>query len=222
MSTINPADKTGLRLVARADLPTRFGDFQVLSFENDWDRKEHLAIVRGDLAGASDVPTRLHSECMTGDALGSLRCDCRDQLEGALRRLGGMRRGLLLYLRQEGRGIGLANKIRAYELQDQGMDTVDANLALGFEDDERDYEVAAAIVRELGIESVQLMTNNPAKIDALRDSGVAVSGRLPHHMPANDHNRDYLRTKADRSGHFADPTRRDDDHVEPALAPLAS
>jgi GTP cyclohydrolase II len=193
-----------VRVVAVADLPSRFGNFQVVAFWNNRDEKEHLAIVHGDILGAEDVVTRLHSECLTGDALGSLRCDCRDQLEEALRRLSESDRGLLLYLRQEGRGIGLTNKIRAYELQDRGMDTVEANRALGFRDDERDYAIAAHMIHSLTVGSVRLMTNNPEKIEQLAQHGVRVSGRLSHVIPPNDHNRFYLETKAARSGHWID------------------
>jgi GTP cyclohydrolase II len=193
-----------VRVVAVADLPSRFGDFRIVAFWNNRDAKEHIAIVRGNILGAEDVPTRLHSECLTGDAIGSLRCDCRDQLEGALRRIGRLDRGLVLYLRQEGRGIGLINKIRAYALQDQGLDTVEANLALGFRDDERDYAIAAHMLHSLDLRSVSLMTNNPRKIQQLTQHGVRVSGRLPHVIPPNDHNRFYLETKANRSGHWID------------------
>jgi GTP cyclohydrolase II len=147
---------------------------------------------------------RLHSECLTGDAIGSLRCDCRDQLEAALRTIGQMERGMVLYLRQEGRGIGLINKIRAYSLQDDGLDTVEANLALGFRDDERDYAVAAHMLMSLKIESIQLMTNNPKKISQLTQYGIQVNGRIPHIMEPNDHNRFYLETKAAKSGHMID------------------
>ncbi len=193
-----------VRVVAVAELPTRFGDFRIVAFYNNRDQKEHVAIVHGDVIGAEDVTTRLHSECLTGDALGSLRCDCRDQLEAGLRKISEHERGLLLYLRQEGRGIGLTNKIRAYSLQDTGMDTVEANLALGFRDDERDYAVAAHMIRSLGVKSVQLMTNNPEKVSQLTQYGVTVSRRLPHTIPPNHHNRFYLETKANRSGHHID------------------
>lgn len=202
------AGKVCVRVVSVADLPTRFGKFRVVAFWNNRDAKEHVAIVHGDVIGKEDVPTRLHSECLTGDALGSLRCDCRDQLEVALTRLGGMSRGCLLYLRQEGRGIGLINKVRAYALQDSGLDTVEANLALGFRDDERDYAVAAHMLMSLGIRSVQLLTNNPAKIRQLEQYGVRVNGRLPHIIPPNPYNRFYLETKANRSGHWIDVTGR--------------
>jgi GTP cyclohydrolase II len=197
-------DHVCVRLVGVADLPTRFGRFRIAAFWNNRDEKDHVAIVKGDVRGMQDVPTRLHSECLTGDALGSLRCDCRDQLESALTQIGAMERGLVLYLRQEGRGIGLMNKIRAYELQDRGLDTVEANLALGFRDDERDYAIAAHMLKTLEIGSVRLMTNNPNKISQIERFGVRVSGRIPHVLPPNPHNRSYLETKARRSGHFID------------------
>jgi GTP cyclohydrolase II len=197
-------DKVCVRIVAMAELPTRFGDFHIIAFENNRDGKEHVAITKGDIIGASNVPVRLHSECLTGDALGSLRCDCRDQLESALRKIGQMEKGVLLYLRQEGRGIGLINKIRAYSLQDEGLDTVEANHALGFRDDERDYAVAAHMLMSLKINSIQLMTNNPKKINQLTQYGIQVNGRIPHIMPPNEHNRFYLETKAIKSGHLID------------------
>lgn len=195
-------DKLSVRMVAMAELPTRFGDFHIVAFENNRDGKEHIAITKGDVIGASNVPVRLHSECLTGDVMGSLRCDCRDQLEAALKKIGQMQRGVVLYLRQEGRGIGLINKIRAYSLQDQGLDTVEANLALGFRDDERDYAIAAHMLTALKIKSVELMTNNPKKIDQLRHYGIQVNGRIPHIMEPNKHNRSYLETKAAKSGHM--------------------
>ena len=194
-----------VRIAAIADLPSRFGQFQVVAFWNNRDGKEHAAFVHGDIRDRDDVPVRMHSECLTGDAVGSLRCDCRDQLEASLRALGSMERGMLLYLRQEGRGIGLMNKIRAYSLQDYGLDTVEANLALGFRDDERDYSVAAHMIWSLHVRSVRLMTNNPRKIDGLRSLGVRVSGRIPLVVPPNDYNRFYLETKARKSGHILDP-----------------
>src|SRR3954469_22464863 len=197
-----------VRVQAVADLPSRFGRFRIVAFWNNRDGKEHIAMVHGDVMGAEDVPTRLHSECLTGDVMGSLRCDCRDQLEGALQRLGSMPRGLLLYLRQEGRGIGLINKIRAYALQDHGLDTVDANLALGFRDDERDYAVAAHMLKSLSVGSVRLITNNSNKISQLTQYGVKVTGRIPHVIPPNEHNRFYLETKAKRSGHYIDGSGR--------------
>ena len=199
-----PGAAACVRVVAVAGLPTRFGNFSVVAFWNNVDTKEHAALVRGEVVGAHDVPVRLHSECLTGDVLGSLRCDCRDQLEAALAELGRQERGILLYLRQEGRGIGLLNKIRAYALQDQGLDTVDANLALGFKDDERDYAVAAHMLRSLGVQSVVLMTNNPRKVHGLQAQGTVITGRVAHHFPPNPHNRFYLQTKVARSGHMMD------------------
>jgi GTP cyclohydrolase II len=193
-----------VRIVAMAELPTRFGDFHIVAFENNRDGKEHVAITKGDVIGAEDVPVRLHSECLTGDVMGSYRCDCRDQLEAALTAIGQMDKGMVLYLRQEGRGIGLINKIRAYSLQDDGLDTVEANLALGFRDDERDYAVAAHMLMSLKIQSVQLMTNNPKKINQLTQYGINVTDRIPHIMPPNEHNRFYLETKAAKSGHLID------------------
>lgn len=193
-----------VKVEAVADLPTRFGHFRIVAFWNNRDGKEHVALVHGDVLGKEDVVARLHSECLTGDALGSLRCDCRDQLGVALMKLAAEPSGVLLYLRQEGRGIGLLNKIRAYELQDRGLDTVDANLALGFRDDERDYAVAAHMLASLTVRSVRLLTNNPRKVAELEHYGISVSGRVPHVIPANEHNRFYLATKANRSGHFID------------------
>ena len=197
-------DKICVRIEAVAELPTRFGDFHIVAFSNNRDDKEHVAIIKGEVLGAEDVAVRLHSECLTGDVIGSLRCDCRDQLEAALKKIGEMDKGVVLYLRQEGRGIGLTSKIRAYSLQDQGLDTVEANLALGFRDDERDYAVAAHMLMSLKIESIQLMTNNPKKISQLTQYGIQVNGRVPHIMEPNEHNRFYLETKAAKSGHMID------------------
>ena len=202
-------DKICVRAVAVADLPSRFGDFRIVAFWNNRDEKEHVAIIKGDVVGKKNVLARIHSECLTGDIVGSLRCDCRDQLTTALERIAAEESGIVLYMRQEGRGIGLINKIRAYSLQDRGLDTVEANEALGFRDDEREYSVAAHMLKSLGIESVRLMTNNPKKIGALTDLAIEVSTREPHVIPPNPHNEFYLRTKADRSGHWLDvPPRR--------------
>jgi GTP cyclohydrolase II len=196
--------KVCVRVVAVADLPTRFGRFRLVGFWNNRDGKEHVAMVSGEVVGGEDVPVRLHSECLTGDVMGSLRCDCRDQLTAGLEAIQRQGRGLLLYLRQEGRGIGLINKIRAYALQEEGLDTVEANLALGFRDDERDYAVAAHMLHSLGIRSIRLITNNPEKLRQLTQHRVTVSGRIPHVIPPNEFNRFYLETKARRSGHFLD------------------
>jgi GTP cyclohydrolase II len=196
-------DHVCVRIAAAAELPTRFGEFHAVGFWNPVDGKEHAAFVHGhEAVDGEAVPVRIHSECLTGDAIGSLRCDCRDQLEGSLRQLASMPYGILLYLRQEGRGIGLTNKIRAYALQDHGLDTVQANVALGFHDDERDYSIAAHMLSSLGVRSVRLMTNNPRKLEGLRNLGIDVVGRIPLEIPPNRYNRAYLETKARKSGHL--------------------
>lgn len=201
VSVVTKGD-TQVSLVARAKLPTRHGLFQVVAFRSNKDGKDHVAIIQGDVEGATDVPTRLHSECLTGDVFGSLRCDCRQQLEVALEQLASLERGLILYMRQEGRGIGLANKVAAYQLQDKGLDTVEANLHLGFDDDLRVYDVAAAMLELLGVSSVNLMTNNPKKIDGLKEFGAVVSARTPIVVVPNPHNRFYLEVKRRKSGHL--------------------
>jgi GTP cyclohydrolase II len=197
-------DHVCVHIAAIAELPSRFGQFHIVAFYNNKDNKEHVAIVHGDITGAEDVPVRVHSECLTGDVIGSLRCDCRDQLESALRMIGKMDKGILLYMRQEGRGIGLVNKIRAYGLQEQGYDTVEANIALGFRDDERVYSVAAHMLESMEVKSIRLITNNPKKIEELIKNGVKVNGRIPHVMEPNQYNRFYLETKAAKSGHMID------------------
>lgn len=202
-------NKICVRIASIADLPSRFGQYQVVAFWNNRESNEHAAFVHGDVTGAENVAVRLHSECLTGDAIGSLRCDCRDQLETALSKIGQMDRGILLYLRQEGRGIGFLNKIRAYGLQDHGYDTVEANLALGFRDDERDYSVAAHMLMSLKVKSIRLMTNNPKKMEGLTSLGINVAGRIPLIIPPNPHNRFYLETKADKSGHLLDSGGRE-------------
>lgn len=193
-----------MRVVAHAGLPTRFGDFEIVAFERaDGTPLDHVALVRGSLAGAERLPLRIHSECLTGDVLGSLRCDCRDQLEIALRELGQAQASALLYLHQEGRGIGLANKIRAYQVQqEQGLDTVEANRHLGFDDDSRDYTDAAVMLQTLGVRSVVLMTNNPRKIGDLEKNGIEVARREPLRPTPNDHNREYIRAKQRKLGHL--------------------
>ena len=193
-----------VKVVAVADLPTRVGRFRIVAFWNNRDAKEHVAMVHGDVVGASSVPVRLHSECLTGDVMGSLRCDCRDQLVEGLAAIQRHERGVLLYLRQEGRGIGLVNKIRAYALQEQGLDTVEANVALGFRDDERDYAVAAHMLHSLEVRSVRLITNNPDKVRQLTQHRIPVVERIPHVIAPNEFNRFYLETKAQRSGHHID------------------
>ena len=193
--------KVGIVHVAEAQLPSRFGDFRLVAFEGP-DGEELIACVRGDVQGQEAVPARLHSECFTGDVLGSFRCDCRDQLEAALTLIGRSERGLVLYLPQEGRGIGLLNKIKAYSLQDDGLDTVEANEALGFPDDLRRYDLAAEMLRCLGVVSVCVLTNNPAKVAGLKDYGIQVDGVIPIRMTPNEHNAEYLKTKRKKSGHL--------------------
>jgi GTP cyclohydrolase II len=195
------------QLAPVADLPTRHGRFRIHVFTDDATGMENVALVSGDVFGQERVATRIHSECLTGDTFGSLRCDCREQLERGLERLSARSCGVLLYLRQEGRGIGLANKIRAYRLQqEQGLDTVDANLALGLPDDCRDYTFAASMLRGLGVRSVSLMTNSRDKITKLGNAGIPVVARIPHVIEPGPLNHAYLRTKARRSGHLLVPS----------------
>jgi GTP cyclohydrolase II len=202
---------------AEADLPTVHGLFRVYAYRElelaagpapGSTAAEHMAIVRGDVAGLEHVLCRVHSECWTSEVLGSLRCDCREQLELALKKIAAEGAGVVVYLRQEGRGIGLGNKIRAYALQDDGADTVEANIALGFEADSRTYDLAGAILRDLGARSVRLMTNNPLKVEGLRRAGVQVSDRSPHWVPENQHNAAYLAVKRRKMGHHADNLSR--------------
>ena len=192
-----------VNVFARARLPSRHGDFEVVSFIDEAGRTlDDVAIVRGALQGATEVPTRVHSECLTGDVFGSFRCDCRDQLKLALVRIAKAPTGIILYLRQEGRGIGIAQKVRAYQLQEQGLDTVEANLHLGFDDDLRDYSVAAAMLHALGVASVALHTNNLRKIEGLRAGGVVVARREAIIAAERLENAGYLATKRDKSGHL--------------------
>ena len=188
--------------VARAKLPLDgLPEAQMHVFRSAAEGTEHVALVMGAFGGRPPL-VRLHSECLTGDVFGSLKCDCGPQLKEALRIIGDSGGGILLYLRQEGRGIGLANKLRAYALQDRGLDTVDANRRLGFADDERNYAEAAAILAALHVDSVRLLTNNPAKVEGLEAAGIDVVERVSHHMPVNPHNADYIATKKARSGHL--------------------
>jgi GTP cyclohydrolase II len=192
-----------VEIVARATLPLDgMPDTQIVAFRASDDGQEHVALVVGAFGGKPPL-VRLHSECLTGDVFGSLKCDCGPQLKQALRIIGDAGGGVLLYLRQEGRGIGLANKLRAYALQDRGLDTVDANARLGFADDERDYGHAAGMLRAIGLNTVRLLTNNPNKVAGLEAAGIEVVERVPHHMPANPHNADYLAVKRKKSGHLA-------------------
>jgi 3,4-dihydroxy 2-butanone 4-phosphate synthase/GTP cyclohydrolase II len=190
-----------VKRVASAQLPTEHGPFKVYAFESLIDGETHVALVRGDIGNGRDVIVRVHSKCLTGDVFHSARCDCGRQLDAAMARIAGEDRGVLLYLNQEGRGIGLANKIRAYELQDQGYDTVEANERLGFKADQRDYGIGAQILGDLGVRSMRLLTNNPRKFVGLEGYGLSVSESLPLEIPASDSTRAYLKTKKDKLGH---------------------
>ncbi|MCA9690792.1 MAG: GTP cyclohydrolase II [Myxococcales bacterium] len=190
-------------IFANARLPTRRGEYEIVSFTDELGKTlDDVAVIRGDVVGKSDVTTRIHSECLTGDVFGSVRCDCRDQLELALDRLLVSDCGVILYMRQEGRGIGIAHKVRAYELQERGLDTVDANHHLGFDDDLRDYSIAAAMIRALRIKSLVLHTNNLLKVEGMRAHGITVTRREPIITPPREENADYLSTKRSKSGHL--------------------
>ncbi len=189
-------------IYSETNLPTMYGEFRVIIFNNSLDNKEHIAIVNGNISNGDIIPVRIHSECLTGEVLGSLKCDCRDQLQTALQFIGDNGKGVVLYMRQEGRGIGLGNKIRAYALQEMGLDTVEANHHLGFPDDMRRYDVAAAMLHHLGIKSIQLLTNNPKKILGVENYGIEVVERIPLEVEPNEINRFYLNTKAEKSGHL--------------------
>lgn len=189
---------------AEAILPTKFGDFNIKVYTTEIDDKEHVAIVRGDVQGKEDVLVRVHSECLTGDIFGSLRCDCGEQLAAALQMIEEKGQGVLLYMRQEGRGIGLVNKIKAYRLQDQGLDTVEANVELGFKPDLRDYGIGAQILADLGLNSIKLITNNPRKIVGLEGYGLKVTDRVPLEIDPNKNNEFYLQVKKDKMGHLLD------------------
>ena len=191
-----------VRRVAEADLPTEVGSFRVIAYESVVDQREHLVLVKGEVAGKTNVLVRMHSECMTGDVFGSLRCDCGPQLEAAMRRIEEEGMGAVVYLRQEGRGIGLGNKLKAYALQDQGMDTVEANERLGFKPDLRDYGIGAQILLDLGLTSIRLLTNNPRKIVGLDGYDIEITGREPLKVPAGEHNERYLETKRTKLGHL--------------------
>jgi 3,4-dihydroxy 2-butanone 4-phosphate synthase/GTP cyclohydrolase II len=193
--------ETLVRRVASAALPTEHGEFRVLAYESIIDRETHVALVRGEIGDGDNVMVRVHSRCLTGDVFHSARCDCGLQLEAAMTKIAREGRGVLLYLNQEGRGIGLANKIRAYELQDQGFDTVEANERLGFKADQRDYGIGVQILRDLGVRTMRLLSNNPRKLVGLEGYNLSVAEWLPLEVPASDHTRGYLRTKKEKLGH---------------------
>lgn len=194
--------ETFVEEAAVVKMPTKYGNFVAHGFVNHLNGEHHIALVKGDISDGKDILCRVHSECLTGDAFGSLRCDCGDQFASAMRQIEKEGRGILLYMRQEGRGIGLINKLRAYELQDQGMDTLEANLALGFEADEREYYIGAQILRELGVKSMRLLTNNPDKVYQLSEFGMEITERVPIQVEATEYDHFYLQTKKDRMGHL--------------------
>jgi GTP cyclohydrolase II len=219
-----------LERYAEADLPTVHGPFRVIVYRESDDNarcadpvcaREHMAIVRGRIAGKSNVLVRVHSECWTSEVVGSLKCDCREQFHAAMESIAAEGAGAVIYLRQEGRGIGLGNKIRAYALQNSGADTVEANLALGFEADARSYDIAGAIARDLGIGSVRLLTNNPLKVKGLEDAGVKVIERVAHWVGENQHNASYLAVKRRKMGHHPDNPEHHPDHPDLDSEPAA-
>lgn len=191
-----------VKLVAKPELPTKYGAFTAYGYENILNGEHHVALVKGDIGDGNNVLMRVHSECLTGDVFHSAKCDCGSQLAASMAEIEKADRGILLYLRQEGRGIGLLNKLKAYELQQQGMDTVEANLALGFGEDDREYYIGCQILRDLGVKSIHLMTNNPDKVYQLADFGLEITKRIPIEIACGDHDKRYQKTKQDKMGHY--------------------
>lgn len=191
-----------VKLASVSDFPSKFGKFRIIGFLNNKDGKDHIMVLKGEIGDGEDMLVRIHSACLTGDSLGSLRCDCGSQLQEALQIIEKEGRGIVLYHQEEGRGIGLLNKLRAYALQDGGYDTWEANVKLGFAADERSYEIPVEMLKKIGVKSVRLLTNNPEKVDAISKYGLKVNGRVHHEIPAHGDNRRYLETKKERFGHL--------------------
>lgn len=202
MACADCAEEICVMIASVSDFPTEFGRFRIVGFVNNKDGKDHVVVLKGEVGDGEAMLTRVHSACLTGDALGSLRCDCGPQLHRALKLIEEEGRGIVLYHQEEGRGIGLVNKLRAYALQDRGYDTYDANVALGFKADEREYRIPAAMLKKLGVVSLRLMTNNPEKVEAMEKEGLRVVERVQHELPTQEHDRRYLETKRERFGHL--------------------
>lgn len=191
-----------VKVVSVSNFPSEYGNFKIIGFVNNKDQKDHIIVLKGEIGKGEDILTRIHSACLTGDSLGSKRCDCGPQLHKALRIIEKEGSGILLYHMEEGRGIGLVNKLRAYVLQDKGFDTYEANIALGFKADERDYKIPAEMLKKIGVKSIKLMTNNPEKVLEIEKNGIKVTSRVQHELPIHDHVKKYLQTKKDKFGHL--------------------
>jgi 3,4-dihydroxy 2-butanone 4-phosphate synthase / GTP cyclohydrolase II len=204
MACSDCAEEVCVMIASVSDFPTEYGHFRIIGFVNNKDGKDHIVVLKGEIGDGEGILTRVHSACLTGDALGSMRCDCGPQLHRALQLIEAEGRGIVLYHQEEGRGIGLVNKLRAYALQDNGFDTYDANVALGFKADEREYRIPATMLKKLGVSSLRLMTNNPEKVEAMEREGLRVVERVHHELPTHEHDRRYLETKKERFGHLLD------------------